>query len=73
MLASRRGRIAAALVAPTLGLVISSKLRGNSTGFGIFFMSRARIRALARISLIHLCWYRKLAASVSSGFFAVAI
>jgi hypothetical protein len=36
-------------------------------------MSRARIRALARISSIDFCWCRKLAASLSGGFFAVAM
>jgi hypothetical protein len=35
-------------------------------------MSRARIRALARISSMRLCWCRELAASVSGGF-AVAM
>ena len=54
------------------GFVTSTKLRGNSTGLGIVFMSRARIRALARISSIDFCWCRKLAASLSGGFFAVA-
>jgi hypothetical protein len=68
---------AAAAVAASLwlgpGFVTSTKPRGKSTGLGIFFMSRARIRALARKSSMHLCWCRKLAASVSSGLFAVAM
>jgi hypothetical protein len=51
----------------------STKPRGNSTGLGIFLRSRARIRALACISSIHFCWCRKLTASVSGGFFAVAM
>jgi hypothetical protein len=51
----------------------STKPRGNSTGLGIFLLSRARIRALTRISSIHFCWCRKLTASVSGGFFAVAM
>jgi hypothetical protein len=55
------------------GFVPSTKSRGKSTDFGIFFMSRARIRALARISSIDFCWCRKLAASLSGGFSAVAM
>jgi hypothetical protein len=51
------------------GFVTSTTPGGNSTGL-TFFMSRARIRALARISSMR--WCRKLAASVS-GSFAVAM
>jgi hypothetical protein len=53
------------------GFVTSTKPCGNSIDFGVFFMSRARIRALARIPSID--WCRKLAASLSGGFFAVAM
>ena len=79
-LGSMRVPVAAAVAAPTraslwlgAGLVTSTKPRGKSTDFGIFFMSRARIRALARKSSMYLCWCRKLAASVSGGLFAVAM
>ena len=54
------------------GFVTSTTPGGNSTGL-TFFMSRARIRALARIPSIDVCWCRKLAASLSGGFFAVAM
>jgi hypothetical protein len=39
--------------------------RGNSTGLGVFLMSRARIRALARISSIDRCRV--------PGFFGVSV
>jgi hypothetical protein len=55
------------------GFVTSTKPCGKSIAFGVFFMSRARIRALARIPSIDVCWCRKLAASLSGGFFAVAM
>jgi len=72
--------MAAAVAAPTRaslwlgpGFVTSTKPRGKPIDFGAFFMSRARIRALARIPSIDVCWCRKLAASLSGGFFAVAM
>jgi hypothetical protein len=55
------------------GFVTSTKPREKSIDFGVFFMSRARIRALARIPSIDVCWCRKLSASLSGGFFAVAM
>ena len=71
--------MAAAVAPPTRaklclgpGFVTSTTPGGNSTGL-TFFMSRARIRALARIPSIDVCWCRKLAASLSGGFFAVAM
>jgi hypothetical protein len=75
-LGSMRVAMAGAVAAPTRasfwlgpGFVTSTKPRGKSTDFGIFFMSRARIRALARKS--SMC--RELTASVSGGLFAVAM
>jgi hypothetical protein len=53
------------------GVVTSTKLRGNSNGLGIFFMSRARIRALACISSMQFCCCRRRPASMPGGFVAV--
>jgi hypothetical protein len=61
------------LVPTVPAVVISTRPRGNSNGLGIFFMSRARIRALARISSMQLCCCRGRTAIVPGGFVAVAM
>ena len=53
------------------GVVTSTEPRGHSNGLGIFFMSRARIRALARISSMQLCCCCRRPAGVPGGFVAV--